>query len=111
MEPAIGAVAVVATVVVLAYSTELGKTIWAVGRDATAKLAAGVGLSRMFGALGGAFVSEKVFGEATESSLPWILYTALSIFGACLLAMLIAAGLLHQDTDKYTMGAAVFAAI
>jgi hypothetical protein len=111
LEPAIGAVAVVVTVVALAYSTALGKMIWAVARDETTKLVAGVGLSSMLGALGGAFVSEKVFGEATESSLPWIIYTALSIFGACLLAMLIVAGLMHHETDEYKMGAAVFAAI
>jgi hypothetical protein len=40
------------------------------------------------GALIGAAVSEKLLGAATRSSLPWIVYTAMSAFGACLLATL-----------------------
>jgi hypothetical protein len=111
LEPAIGAVGVVATVVALAASTVVGKAIWSVAHDETLRLIAGVGLSSMFGALAGAFVSEKVFGEATESSLPWIIYIAFSTFGACLLAFMIVAGVLKSDTTETTAGAAVFAAI
>jgi hypothetical protein len=90
LEPAIGAVAVVGTIVGLAATTLNGKLIWAFAQDATMKFVGAVGLSGIAGALIGAFVSEKVFGEATRSSLPWILYTAMSAFGACLLATLFA---------------------
>src|SRR5205823_11143792 len=57
IEPAIGAVAVVATIVLVAAGTEIGKLIWSFARDATMKLIVGVGLSSILGALGGAVVS------------------------------------------------------
>src|SRR5262245_56512598 len=91
VEPAIGAVALVATVVGLAATTALGQSMWAMARDETVRLVAGVGLTSLVGAILGAFISERVFGEATESPLPWIVYAAFSVFGACLVALLIVA--------------------
>jgi hypothetical protein len=88
LEPALGAVAVVATVVGLAASTVIGKLIWGAAQDQTVKFIAAVAASGGGGAIAGAFISERMFGEATRSSVPWILYTALSTFGACLLATL-----------------------
>jgi hypothetical protein len=106
LEPAIGAVAVIATIVGLAAGTGLGQLIWAVAQDQTIKFIALVGGTCAAGALVGAFVSEKVFGEATTSSLPWLIYTALSTFGACLLATLIAAGLFFQGRAETVDGLA-----
>jgi hypothetical protein len=37
----------------------------------------------------GAFVGERLFGEATTSPMPWIAYSGLSVFGGCLLATLV----------------------
>jgi hypothetical protein len=88
LEPALGAVAVVATVVGLAASTAIGKMIWGAAQDQTVKFIAAVVAAGGGGAIAGAFVSEKLLGEATRSSIPWILYTALSTFGACLLIIL-----------------------
>lgn len=90
IEPAIGAVAVVATIVGLAATTPIGKLIWAMAQDQTIKFVAAVGLSGIVGAIGGAYLSEKLFGEATRSSIPWALYTAMSAFGASLLVTLFA---------------------
>jgi hypothetical protein len=90
LEPAIGAVAVVATVVGLGATTPIGKLIWVVAQDQTMKFVGAVGLVGIVGALAGAFVSEKLLGEATRSSIPWLLYTALSTFGGSLLATLCA---------------------
>ncbi len=90
LEPAIGAVAVVATIVGLAATTPVGKLIWAVDQDQTLKFVGTVGLAGVIGALIGAFVSEKLLGEATRSSIPWLIYSAMSVFGACLLATLFA---------------------
>ena len=87
-EPAIGAVAVVATVVGLAASTPIGKLIWGAAQDETVKFIAAVAGTGLGGAIAGAFVSEKLLGEATRSSAPWLLYTALSTFGASLLVTL-----------------------
>lgn len=88
LETAIGAIALVATVVGLAAGTPIGKLFWSLGQDQTVKLVAALGGSCAGGALVGAFLSERLLGEATASSIPWILYTALSTFGACVLAML-----------------------
>jgi hypothetical protein len=101
LEPAIGAVAVVATIVGLAAATPLGKLIWVVAQDQTMKFVGAVGLSGVVGALIGAAISEKLLGEATQSSIPWLLYTALSAFGASLLSMLLcsiayAGGVAHE---------------
>lgn len=88
LEPALGAVAVIASIVGLAAGTELGRMIWAEAHDETVKFIAKIAACGGVGALVGAFVSEKLLGEATRSSVPWILYTALSTFGASLLATL-----------------------
>src|SRR5262245_6089103 len=111
VEPAIGAVAVVGTVVALAATTDLGQVLWAAARNETVKLVAGVGLTSMVGAILGAFISERAFGEATESSLPWIIYTAFSTFGASLLALLIVGVVIKSDSSNYTTGVAGIAAV
>lgn len=85
LEPAIGAAAVVATIVAVAASTPLGKMIWAVSTGGTMKFVGIVGATCIGGAIGGAFISEKLFGESTSSSAPWIIYSGLATMGACLL--------------------------
>lgn len=97
LEPALGAIAVVATIVGLAATTPVGKLIWTLAQDQTLKFVGAVGLAGIVGALVGAFISEKLLGEATQSSIPWILYTAMSAFGACLLATLFASLLFLGD--------------
>lgn len=90
LEPVIGAIAVIGTIVALAAATPLGKLIWAVAEDQTMKFVGAVGATGIVGALIGSFLGEKLFGESTGSSIPWLLYAALSVFGASLLAMLFA---------------------
>jgi hypothetical protein len=90
LEPAIGAVAVVATIVGLAATTPVGKLIWALAQDQTLRFVGSVGLAGIAGSLAGAFISEQLFEEATQSSIPWLVYAAMSAFGACLLATLLA---------------------
>jgi len=90
LEPALGAVAVVATTVALAGTTPVGKLIWAIAQDQTLRFVAELGVTGLVGALIGALLGEKLFGEATRSAIPWLLYAALSVFGACLLATLFA---------------------
>jgi hypothetical protein len=102
LEPALGAIAVVATIVGLAATTPIGKLIWAMASEQTMKFVGAVGVTGIAGALVGAFISEKVFGEATQSSLPWIIYTAMSAFGACLLATLFASIIFVGNNDTTT---------
>lgn len=89
LEPALGAIAVIATIVGLAAATPMGEQLWASAHDQTLKFIGAVGVSSVIGAVAGAYVAEKL-GEATRSSVPWLIYTGMSVFGACLLATLIA---------------------
>lgn len=105
LEPAIGAVAVVATIVGLAAGTPIGQQIWSSAHDDTLKFVGAVGGTSLVGALLGAFLSEKALGEATRSSIPWLLYTALATFGAALLATLVASIVLLGDNAATRSGA------
>jgi hypothetical protein len=96
LEPAIGAVAVIATIVGLAAATSMGQQLWASAHDETMKFVGAVGVSSVVGAVLGAFLAERLLGEATRSSVPWLVYTALSVFGACLLATLLGSIFLIQ---------------
>jgi len=115
LEPAIGAVAVVATIVGLAAATPIGKLIWVMAQDQTMTFVGSVGLAGIVGALVGAFLSEKLLGEATQSSIPWLLYTALSTFGGCLLATLFASLVFLGDNaatrSHLDLGAAILIGI
>jgi hypothetical protein len=111
LEPAIGAVAVVATIVGLAAATPIGKLIWVMAQDQTMTFVGSVGLAGIVGALVGAFLSEKLLGEATQSSIPWIVYTALSTFGGCLLATLFASLVFLGDNAATRSGLDLTAAI
>lgn len=88
LEAVLGGLAAVTTLVGLAATTPLGELIWSLAQDQTVKFVATVGASGGLGALVGAFFGERLFGEETRSSVPWLLYTALSVFGACVLATL-----------------------
>ena len=103
LEPAIGAVGVVATIVAMGATSDLGRELWHVAQGETMKFVGLVGLCAAGGAIGGAFVSEKVHGDATTSPLPWVLYTAFATFGACMLATLIGAFLFAKTTPEATV--------
>ena len=89
LEPVLGAIAVIATVVGLAAAAPLGQLIWAGAQSETARFVGEAGGASVVGALIGAALSERLFGESTQSSIPWLLYTALSAFGGSLLSMLV----------------------
>lgn len=114
LEPALGAIAVVGTIVGLAAGTPIGKLIWAAAHDQTVKFIAEVAATGCGGALIGAFVSEKLLGEATSSSVPWVLYTALATFGACLLVTLFGSVLFitrHADATSDQIATAMLIGI
>lgn len=82
IEPAIGSVLMVGSLVVLGLALS-----GAEGRDllllpGTMKGLAFTAAASAGGGIAGAFVSEKLFGESSQSSAPWILYVALAGFGA-----------------------------
>jgi hypothetical protein len=89
IEPAIGAVAVIGTIVAIIISAA-GTSVWHVAPDELKRFAGIYAATAVVGALVGAFLSEKVLGESTTSSLPWLVYAAFATYGACTMATLVA---------------------
>src|SRR3954469_12620325 len=89
IEPAIGAVLVVLTVIATAAGSDTGKLLWHMGGSGIGKPIAEITAALVVGACAGAFLSEKMFGESTVSAAPWILYTALTSFGATFMVAVI----------------------
>jgi hypothetical protein len=82
IEPAIGAIAMVASIVGLALAVSSSENRAVILLPASMK---GIGLTAAASAGGGivgAFLSEKMLGRSAESSAPWFLYVALASFGA-----------------------------
>lgn len=111
IEPAIGGIAVVATIVGLAAGTPLGEFLWRVAPGETLKFVALMGGLAGGGAIAGAFLSEKLLGVASLSSAPWILYAAFATFGACLLTTVIGSFILAGSPTAETSGDAIGAAL
>lgn len=116
LEPAIGAVGVIGTIVGLAAGTEVGTFLWHVDRDSMVKLVGLVGGLAAGGALGGAWLSERLLGESTTSRGPWVLYAALATFGACLISTVITSVLLAtssyaETASGHAMGTALIAGL
>src|SRR5262249_9221656 len=86
VEPVLGPVLPIATLCGLMLATPVGQLIWHLGADQATKPAAISAGAALAGALVGAYVSEKAFGESTRSSLRWILYVAFAVIGGCFLA-------------------------
>lgn len=96
-EPAIAAVLVIGSIVALAANTPLGQMIWHAAQDQTMRVLGSLAGAGLVGALLGAGISEKLFGESTTSSIPWLIYTALSAFGASMLVLLFAQLLMWSE--------------
>ncbi len=91
VEPAIGGLAVIGTFVALVAGTDAGKMVWSTQEGEVVKVVAKLAASTGAGALVGAWIAEKFFGEAPTSSLPWFPFSAFATFGSCLMVTLIAA--------------------
>jgi hypothetical protein len=100
LEPGLGAILLVASVAAMIWFTPVGKFLWAIRSEEAGKAAGIIAGAAAVGALLGAFLSEKLMGESTRSSLPWILYTALATCGACFAAFLAAFGVLLQNVES-----------
>jgi len=89
VEPMIGAVLVIGTIAGLIVSAT-GTGIWQIAPDGVKQFAAIYAGCCVVGALAGAFLSEKLLGESTQSALPWVAYAGFATYGACTVATLIA---------------------
>jgi hypothetical protein len=106
IEPALGSILLVGSVVAMGAATPVGKILWAVASEQVGRTSGIIGGVAIAGALIGAFLSEKLFGEATTSSIPWVIYTALATCGACLIAWMVAIAILLQDMNALQTQAA-----
>jgi hypothetical protein len=97
VEPAIGAVLMVGTTAALIAATRGGQILWHIAQDDVMKFAGIVGGVALAGALIGAFISEKALGEATTSSLPWVVYVGLAVLGGSFIAWQIGVALPYQE--------------
>ncbi|CAN5642934.1 hypothetical protein BH11MYX1_BH11MYX1_40920 [soil metagenome] len=104
VEPAIGAVLLVVPFLVLAFGTHSLDVLKE--SSSAAKLVGEITGAMVVGALLGAFLSEKILGEATESAVPWIFYASFASFGASITSALIVSGILvrggERSSDKQT---------
>ncbi len=98
IEPAIGAVLLVATFLVLAFGTHSLDVLKE--SSSAAELIGEIAGAMVVGALVGAFLSEKIMGEATESAVPWVFYATFASFGASLTSALIVAGILVRGDER-----------
>ena len=87
LEPALGAILTIGILCGLMLVTPVGQLVWHLAGTDLAKPAGIAGGAAFVGALIGAFVSEKAFGESTRSGFPWILYVAFAAMGGCFLAL------------------------
>ena len=89
IEPAIGGLAVIGTVVALVATSDVGNMLWINAHDQTLRAIVLLAASSGVGALVGAWIGESQFGPATLSPAPWFIYTAFATFGACVIVSMI----------------------
>src|SRR5688572_1774081 len=69
VEPALGSILLIGTVVAMGAATPVGKVVWSVASQQIGKTAGIIGGVSVVGALAGAFLSEKLMGESTTSGI------------------------------------------
>jgi hypothetical protein len=104
VEPAIGGVLLVATLLGLAFGTSALDVLRS--NAPVAKWVGELAGCVVVGALVGALLSEKLFGEASRSAVPWLFYSAFASLGASVMSLLVVAGVLvrggHEHTEHQT---------
>ncbi len=103
-EPAIGAVLLVGTLGALFLATPVGRMLYAFAEAELTRAALVSGGAALAGSLVGAFVSERLLGESTTWSLPWILYVALAVGGGCFLASIGVGAVRLGEVEPSTLG-------
>jgi|KBSSwiStaDraftv2_1062776.scaffolds.fasta_scaffold350217_2 hypothetical protein len=105
LEPVLGACLFVATLAALVMSTTVGRMLWSFGQAEMTRTALTVSGCALAGALLGAWISERALGDSTRSAIPWVLYVAIAVGGACLIAFMAAAALRMGGVEPADLGA------
>jgi hypothetical protein len=85
IEPALGAVLLIVSIVGLGFAMSGAETRDMILLPSSMKGAALVAAASAGGGIAGAFISEKLLGESSASSAPWIVYASLASFGAAMI--------------------------
>jgi hypothetical protein len=93
LEPALGAALVVISMFALGLATSSSDTREIMLLPASMKQIALTSGACAGGGILGAFLSEKLLGDSSESSAPWIVYAALASFGAGVMGSIFAGAL------------------
>jgi hypothetical protein len=96
LEPAIAAVLVVGALLGMLLATEIGRTLWTMAQQEITRHALFAGGAALVGSLLGAWISERLLGASTRSSIPWVLYVAFAVIGGCCVAYVAATALRHS---------------
>lgn len=106
-EPAIGGVLVILTIVGVFVGSSIGQFLWHAASSEITRVVAIAGAAAAAGAIGGAFVSERAFGEHSQSRVVWLAHVALAVLGACFVAFLVVMAMVvrGESNDDTTAGA------
>ncbi len=112
IEPAVGGVLLVVTMVAVFVGTAAGEVMWQVGKDEVVREVMIVGAVLAAGAVLGAVAVEKLVGGRSTTGFAWLVHVAVAMLGACFVAMVVIVGLaLRGTSDSSTLGGALVGAI
>lgn len=112
LEPAIGGVLVILTMVGIFVGTEAGEVLWHAAKDDIVRTVAIAGACAAAGAILGAMAAERMGGGHSESSPIWLVHVAFAMLGACFVATVVAVGVaFHGSTGDAALGGTLFAAM
>ncbi|MBK9034139.1 MAG: hypothetical protein IPL61_23240 [Myxococcales bacterium] len=112
IEPALGAVLVIATLVGVFLGTGIGELLWHVAKDAIVKTVGYAAAAAAVGAIVGAIGAERLWSGHSSSPLVWAVYIAIAALGACIVAMVVlVGGAAHGATDDDALAGLFFGAM
>lgn len=112
IEPAIGGLLVIVSMVVVFVGTEIGGVLWNVAQDEVIEIVGLAGGAAAAGAIVGALLSEKLVAGYAQGSLEWLVLIAFTMLGACIVAFIVACGVaVRGTTDASTLAGVYFGAM
>jgi hypothetical protein len=112
LEPAIGGLLLVVTMVSIFIGTGAGEFLWQVGKDEIVRQVAIAGAVLAAGSVVGAVAGERLLSGQSTTAVAWLVHVAVATLGACFVAMVLIVGLmLHGTQDTATIGGSFFGAV
>jgi hypothetical protein len=99
LEPAIGGLLVIATLVLVFVGTDVSTILWTHAPDDIVRIVGIAGACAAAGAIVGAIGAEKLPGPHSVSALSWLFHAAFSTLGSCFVAMIGLGGAMARGTS------------